>query len=289
VWYDIDKDGDKDLVLSLEWDGIVAFINNKGHFTKQYLTDKKGWWNFVLPTDIDNDGDIDLVAGNLGLNSRLKATDTQPIRMYYNDFDNNGTKEQILTYYLNGKELVFANKDELQRQMPALKKQFLYAEDFAKASLADLFPQDKLDASQVFTANYFQNAVLINNGNLNYTVQAMPWQAQLSPFKDATVMDANGDNLPDILLFGNYDQNNIEMGRYDADFGTILLNQGNQQFAAESLNGLQVKGEVRHVRDITIEGKKAFILAKNNDSTMVIQFQQPTLRQYGFVEQHKKN
>ncbi len=104
----------------------------------------------MLPVDIDNDGDIDLVAGNLGLNSRLKATEQQPIRMYYNDFDNNGTNEQLLTYYLNGKELVFANKDELQRQMPALKKDFLYAEDFAKASLTDLFPQERLDASQRF-------------------------------------------------------------------------------------------------------------------------------------------
>ena len=113
----------------------------------------------------------------------------------------------------------------------------------------------------------------------------MPWQAQLSPYKDATVVDANDDNLPDILLFGNYDENNIEMGRYDADFGTILLNQGNHQFAAQSLNGLQVKGEVRHVRDITIGGKKAYILAKNNDSAMAIQFEQPPLKQVGLVKQ----
>jgi hypothetical protein len=269
----------------LEWDGIIAFINNKGHFTKQYLTDKKGWWNFVLPVDIDGDGDVDLIAGNLGLNSRLKTSDTQPVRMYYNDFDNNGTKEQILTYYLDNKELVFANKEELQRQMPALKKQFLYAEDFAKASLINLFPQAKLDDSQIFTANYFSNAVLINNGSLKYTVQAMPWQAQLSPYKDATVIDANDDNLPDVLLFGNYDGNNIEMGRYDADFGTILLNKGNHQFEVQSLNGLQVKGEVRHVRDITVGGKRAYLLAKNNDSAMVIQFEQPALKQLGFAKQ----
>jgi hypothetical protein len=238
--------------------------------------------------DIDKDGDVDLVAGNLGLNSRLKANDAQPVRMYYNDFDNNGTKEQILTYYLNNKELVFANKEELQRQIPTLKKQFLYAEDFAKATLTDLFPQDKLDASKIFTADYFDNAILINNGNLQYTVQPMPWQAQLSPYKDAQVIDANNDNLPDILLFGNYDANNIEMGRYDANFGTILLNKGNNQFAAQSLNGLQVKGEVRHVRNITIGGKKAYILAKNNDSAMVIQFEQPGVKQYGFVKQQEK-
>ena len=278
LWYDIDKDGDKDLLLSLEWDGIVAFINNKNHFTKQYLTDKKGWWNCLLPVDIDNDGDIDLVAGNLGLNSRLKASDKEPVRMYYNDFDNNGTKEQLLTYYLNGKELVFANKDELQKQMPSLKKNYLYAEDFAKASLTDLFPADKLNASQIFTANYFSNAILINDGKLHFTVQAMPWQAQLSPYKTAAVINANNDSLPDILLFGNYDENNIEMGRYDADFGTILLNKGNDKFAAQNLNGLQIKGEVRSAKPIVIKGKPSFVLARNNDSAMVIQFHLPALK-----------
>ncbi len=273
LWYDIDKDGDKDLLLSLEWDGIVAFINHKNHFTKQYLTDKKGWWNCLLPVDIDNDGDVDLVAGNLGLNSRLQASYQQPVRMYYNDFDNNGTKEQLLTYYLNNKELVFANKEELQKQMPGLKKDFLYAEDFAKASLSDLFSKDKLHDSQIFTANYFSNAILINDGNMHFSMQAMPWQAQLSPFKTATVVDANNDDLPDILLFGNYDENNIEMGRYDADFGTLLINKGHHQFAAQSLNGLQVEGEVREMKSISVADKPAFILSRNNDSAMIIQFQ----------------
>ena len=100
----------------------------------------------------------------------------------------------------------------------------------------------------------------------------MPWQAQLSSYRDAVVVDANRDSLPDILLVGNYYENNIQMGRYDADFGTLLLNQGNGKFSVESLNGLEIKGQVRHIRGIHIAGKEAFVLARNNDSTMVIQF-----------------
>ena len=100
----------------------------------------------------------------------------------------------------------------------------------------------------------------------------MPWQAQLSPYKDAVVVDANGDDLPDILLVGNYYENNIQMGRYDADFGTILINHGNGKFEPENLNGMVIKGQVRHIQKINIGKKEAFILVRNNDSTMVIQF-----------------
>ncbi len=272
LWFDLDKDGDKDLLVCVEWGGINAFINNKGKFTKKALTDKSGWWNFVLPVDIDNDGDIDLVAGNLGGNSRLKASSSEPVKLYFNDFDDNGKKEQVLTYYLNGKEILFANKDELQKQIPLIKKKFLYAEDFAKARLSDIFSSEKLNTSQVLTADYFSNAVLINDGKLNFSTQALPWQAQLSSYRDAVVVDANGDQLPDILIAGNYYDNNIQMGRYDADFGTILVNKGSGKFAAESINGLQVKGQVRNIRPITIQNQTAFILARNNDSTLVVRF-----------------
>jgi hypothetical protein len=112
----------------------------------------------------------------------------------------------------------------------------------------------------------------MNDGNLNFTVQAMPWQAQISPYKTAVVVDANGDNLPDILLAGNYYENNIQMGRYDADFGTILLNKGHGKFEAETINGLTIKGQVRQMSEINIGKKKAYVLARNNDSTMVIEF-----------------
>jgi hypothetical protein len=234
------------------------------------LTEKNGWWNFILPVDIDNDGDTDLIAGNLGLNSRLKASDEEPVRLYYNDFDDNGKKEQIITYYVNGKEVPFASKDELQHQLPNIKKKFLYAEDFAKATIDEIFEGKKLEEAQVHTANYFANAMLINNGNLNFTVKALPWEAQLTSYRDAMVVDANADGLPDILLMGNYYDNNIQMGRYDADFGTILINKGKDNFDCENINGLQVRGQVRHVKKISIAGRDAFILAKNNDSTRVI-------------------
>jgi enediyne biosynthesis protein E4 len=272
VWYDIDQDGHKDLLLSLEWDGIVAFLNRSGTFQKKYLTTKKGWWNFLLPADVDGDGKVDLVLGNLGWNSRLKASEKEPVRLYYNDFDGNGSKEQVLSYYLDGKEIPFASKAELERQMPTLKKKFFYAEDFAKASMADVFGQDKLHGARVLTADYFSNAVLLNKGNLTFEIKALPPDAQLTPYKDAVLVNANGDDRPDILLMGNDYQSNISMGRYDADFGTLLVNKGGGNFVCTTLNGLVVKGQVRHIAPVVINHRQSYMLARNNDSTMVIQF-----------------
>jgi hypothetical protein len=273
IWYDLDKDGDQDLITCCEWGGIDAFINSSGKFSKKSLTTKKGWWNFILPCDVNGDGQADLVAGNLGLNSRLKASVQQPVKLYYYDFDGNGKKEQVLTYFVNGRELPFASKAELEKQMPVLRKQFLLAEDFAKASLEDVFSGEKLNHAEVLQANYLANALLINKGNLQFEVQALPWQAQLSPLKDAVIVNANNDQLPDILAVGNFYENNVEMGRYDADFGTILVNKGHGSFAGENISGLQVKGQSRHIKKIQLANKsEAFVLARNNDSIMVIQY-----------------
>ncbi len=275
LWFDLDNDGSKDLIISLEWGGIIAFMNSQGKLQEKVLTDKKGWWNFILPVDLNHDGHIDLIAGNLGMNSRLKASAKEPVRLYYNDFGGSGRKTQILSYYLNGKELPFANIEELEKQMPVLKKEFLFAEDFAKASMDELFTKDKLKKADTLTADYFPNAVLMNDGKLGFTVKALPWEAQLSSYRDAIVVQADDDSLPDIFMVGNYYDNNIQMGRYDADYGTMLLNKGNGNFVAEPINGLQIKGQTRHIRKIEIAGKAAFILAKNNDSVRVIQFNDP--------------
>jgi hypothetical protein len=269
-WFDMDKDGDEDLLISLEWGGIYAYINNKGSFAKQTLTDKQGWWNFVLPYDFDGDGDIDLIAGNLGENSRLKASQQEPVKLYYNDFDGNGKSEQILTYYVANKEILFTGKVDLDRQLPFLKKDLLYAKDFAKASVTDLFGKEKLAKAIVLSADCFSNSILINQGNLKFSVQRLPWQAQLSSFKDAVIYNANNDSLPDVLLVGNYYDNNTELGRNDADFGTILINSGNNNFFCESLNGLAIKGQSRRIKKINIRKQQAYVIARNSDNTLII-------------------
>jgi hypothetical protein len=278
VWFDIDKDNDKDLLVTCEWGGITAFINSNGQFVKKELTDKKGWWNFVLPVDADNDGDIDLIAGNLGLNSRLQATAEQPVQLYFNDFDDNGKKEQVLTYFVKNKEVTLSSKDELQRQIPMLKKKFIYAADFASAEFKDIFPLEKTKQAIISSANYFANSVLINNGNLNFTTQALPWQAQLATYRDAAIADVNNDNLPDIIFAGNFYSNTIHTGRYDADFGTVLINKGKGNFVCENLNGFSIKGEVRHIQPINILNQPAYIMAKNNDSLVVLKFKKVLLK-----------
>ncbi|HEX5024949.1 MAG TPA: VCBS repeat-containing protein, partial [Agriterribacter sp.] len=275
VWIDIDGDGDTDLVVCCEWGAISAFINNQGRFERKSITDKKGWWNFILPVDIDGDGDMDMVAGNLGLNSRLQASSIEPVRLYWNDFDNNGKKEQVITYYLGGKEIPLPGKDELQKQMPGLKKKYMYAGDFAKASLKDIFSADKIDQAKVLSADYFSNALLKNEGNGNFSIEPLPWNAQLSTYRTAAIVNANDDSLPDILLGGNYYDSNIASGRYDADCGTILMNRGNGKLVCESLNGLVIRGQVRHISPVKIAGEDAFILARNDDTAAVLKFTTP--------------
>ncbi|MBN8672494.1 MAG: VCBS repeat-containing protein [Chitinophagales bacterium] len=268
---DIDNDGDSDLLLALEWDRIVIMKNTAAKFTRQYLSGEKGWWNFILPVDIDNDGDIDLLAGNQGLNSRLKATKETPVNFYYNDFDGNGKKDQVITYYQEGQEIPFANKAELERQMPVLKKKFLYAEDFAKASVHEVFGKDKIKEAVHFSADYFANAIFINDGKMNFTVSELPWQAQLTAYRDAVIDDFNKDGLPDILLAGNFYPNNIQMGRYDADMGSVLINSGQGNFQCIKFSNIFIRGEVRHIRRIKTDNQDLFLYVRNNDSVLIFQ------------------
>ncbi|MBS1950957.1 MAG: hypothetical protein OJF59_000031 [Cytophagales bacterium] len=266
-WYDLDHDGDKDLLTSEDWGTINAYINEKGKFHLKKLTEKKGWWNFILPVDIDHDGDIDFVAGNQGLNNRLRPTAAEPVRLYLNDFDGNGRKEQIITYYLEGQEIPFMGKGDLQKILPSLKKKFLYAEKYAETPLKKIFPGSTLENSKILSVDFFANVILINDGKGNFHEQELPAENQFSPLKCGVLL---GADQPQVLLFGNFYQNNIQLGRNDADFGSVLSINKQGELISKDLKGIVVKGQVRHTGKIMINNKPCFILAMNHDSLRVI-------------------
>ena len=272
TWDDLDKDGKKDLLVSLEWGSLLWYKNKGGTFEQKEITNRKGWWQFMLPTDVNGDGHTDIIAGNLGLNSRLKASENEPVRMYVKDLDNNDITEQIITYYLDGREIPFANKDELIKQLPVLKKQYLYAGDFAKANLNELFGKEKLAEADKFEATEFSNALFLNDGKGNFTLQSLPAIAQWSNLRSAIALPNRANGLPDIWLGGNFYENNIQMGRYDADRGTILVNNGKGGFAAATPCIPGITGQVRKMARIRlgVKGEEAVVLAKNNEGLQLM-------------------
>ncbi|MGR3811533.1 VCBS repeat-containing protein [Jiulongibacter sp. NS-SX5] len=262
-WFDVDQDGDEDLILACQWDGVFAFINNQGSFEKTILTDKKGWWNTLYLTDIDQDGDQDILLGNLGENSRIKASEKEPVRLYVNDIDENGRLDQILTHYMNGEEVIFADKKELEKQMPFIRKKYNLSRDFSEAYFKDVFGRDKIDNATVFEANYFKNALLLNTGS-SFELRELPKASQYGP-KMAFGEVTNGQ----ILMLGNFYESNIQFGRYDGYYGGLLsMNDG--KINHSDLNNLKIKGQARSITPIMIQGQQCFIIARNDDVLMVI-------------------
>jgi hypothetical protein len=264
-WYDMDGDGDVDLLLALEWGALTMLENNTGKFSKRILHPAKGWWNFLVPVDINKDGLPDLIAGNQGYNNRLKPENGKPIRLYVNDFDGNGKREQLLTYYIKEKEHLFANKMELEKQLPYLKKKFLYAGDFAKASLGDIIEPAKLKEAKLFTADDFVSGYLINKGNWQFEWHAFPWEVQLSPYRSTELVDVNGDGWMDLLVGPNFYANSIQMGRNDAGVAAVLLNENGNAFRYLPW-ATKVTGEIRKFAPIELNKEQLFLTVRNNDS-----------------------
>ncbi len=272
AWADIDQDGDPDLLLAVEWGPVQLFINNGGQLEKRALNDMTGWWNFILPYDFDQDGDMDILAGNLGANSKLQPTTEEPVRMYVNDFDNNGQIEQILTYYVKGREVPFANYEEITKQLVALKKKYLYARDFAKATLPEILGEEDFAAAEVLEVNTLKSMYFENTGDgPSFRAHPLPDELQFSSLNAASLYDFDSDGRVDALLGGNFYENNIEMGRYDASFGNVLSIGEGGSFLVSPLGRLKVKGQVRAIRPIRIGGKLCFILARNDDTVLVVQ------------------
>lgn len=268
-WTDIDLDGDPDLVLALEWGAVTLFVNDGDKLKKQAVSKHTGWWKFVSAGDYDGDGDVDIIAGNTGQNARFKPTFDEPLSLYIQDFDDNGQVDQVMTYYLDGREIPFANYFELTKQMPFLKKKYLYAQDFAAASIPELFGADKVAEAELLQVNTLENAYFENTGNLIFKLRPLPPNLQFSTINTAAAVGITDDSQ-DVILAGNFYDNNVEMGRYDANYGSLLSIDKNGKFATDDLGNLKIKGQVRKIAPIVIAGETSYIFARNNQSAVIV-------------------
>ncbi|GAB4015349.1 VCBS repeat-containing protein [Spirosoma koreense] len=281
VWADVDNDHYPDLVLVGDWMPITILRNKRGkgfeRMDNESLKQTGGWWNTVHAADLDNDGDLDFVLGNLGLNSRMVASIGGPAHLYGNDFDRNGSYEQIITCYRPGadgqpRECVMVQKPDLQKRIPSIKTKYIKHVDYAKAGLEDIFSAEQREGMTVKTVQTAETSIAINDGKGNFTIRALPLQAQTSPIHAILTGDYNGDGKMDILLTGNFFDVLTEVGRYDANYGLLLLGDGNLRFTGTKpeRTGFFVRGQVRQMLPIrSTNGKELIVLAKNNDRAQI--------------------
>lgn len=261
---DMDGDNDLDIVAACEWDGIKLFTNEGGKWKSSMLYSGHGWWSSLIISDLDGDGDPDVLAGNQGLNTRMKASPEKPVRMYYADMDNNGTKEQIVTYYIGDREIPLANKTELEKKLPPVKKKFLKASDFAKADLKDILSFYDLKKAQKMEADQFANMVIYQQAKGQYSASALPSNMQYAPLTAAASLGKN-----EWLIGMNKYNSNVQIGRYDADFGGILTITGKEP-KYQHLPGLLLKGAIKKILPIQVNGKTQYLIVKNNDSCALL-------------------
>jgi hypothetical protein len=277
-WMDYDRDGDPDLVLVGEWMKVCIFRNDEGHFTDitspTGLDETSGLWNCIQVADVDRDGDLDLICGNLGLNSLLKASKQEPVEMYVNDFDNNGSLDQVICSYHNGISYPMASLDELARQIAGLKKKYPNYSDFGGKTAKDIFGKEKLDQSIIKRVVLFESCLFLNNGDGTFEINKLPKIAQLSPVRDIFVHDFDLDGKSDLVLVGNNYSARPSVGRYDASYGWCLLGETGHGFSAlmPVESGLRINGDARKIHPIEVLGKHFLVAAVNDGNLQIFQY-----------------
>ncbi len=278
AWMDWDKDGQQDLIITGEWMNVSIFKNDKGHFTDvtrtSGLSETSGWWNCIRAADVDGDGNMDLICGNLGLNSYLKASVKEPVEMYLNDFDNNGSLDQVICTYQDGKSYPFASLDELSAQIAGLDKKYPKYSDFGGKTVEDIFGRSAIEKSLVKKAVLFESCLFHNKGDGTFEIKKLPTEAQFSPVRSIITGDYNKDGISDIVIAGNNYVVRPSYGRYDASFGWCLLGNTNHEFTAlmPVRSGLRINGDARKIVPIDIAGKHYLVAAVNNGDLQVFQF-----------------
>jgi enediyne biosynthesis protein E4 len=276
TWLDIDADKDLDLVVVGDWMPINIFINEYGLLNDPIIVkNSNGWWTRVEAADLDHDNHIDLVLGNWGLNSKLKASVDRPITMFVDDFDDNGKSEFIINWYPPFDQVAypFAPKTELTFQLPGLRKSILRYEDYAGKTYDSLFAPHTRQSALKYRVNFLESAVLWNNGNMKFQLTPLPMEAQVSPVFGIITDDLDEDGYEDIWLGGNFYGMKPQLGRHDASRGIFLKGLEARLFDNVSSNasGIFVGGQVRDATVLRAMSSTQILIARNNGSVLLFE------------------
>jgi hypothetical protein len=271
VWEDVDNDNKKDLIIVGDWMAPQIFKNTGRRLAvyKSNLSGYSGFWNSVQCVDLNNDGKKDLILGNKGTNTSYKATAKNPMRLFINDFDSNGTIEQISTRTIDEKDMPINLKQELAKQIPSIKKKNLNYSDYAKKTIQEIFAPEVIANSLQKMAVIQESIIAINKGNGQFEIQVMPQEVQLSTVNTSCVLDINKDGNLDIILGGNQYEFKPQFGRLDSSHGSVLLGNKKGKFSLLPYpkSGIFITGEVQKMKAIKTKNKAAsFIAVLNNAS-----------------------
>ena len=271
VWEDIDNDSKKDLIIVGDWMAPKIFKNTGSRLAefKTNLSEYSGFWNAVTCVDLNNDGKKDLVLGNKGTNTNYKASKGNPMRLFVNDFDNNGTIEQIATRSIDGKDLPLNLKQDVAKQIPMIKKKNLSYADYAKKTFQELFAKEVVDNTIKKEAKIQESVIAINKGNGQFEIKLLPKEVQFSCVNTICAMDVNKDGFLDILLGGNQYEFKPQFTRLDSNYGSLLLGNKNGTYSWVPYNksGIFMKGEVKHLKSIKNANNSVSVIAVINDNS----------------------
>ena len=275
VWADYDNDGATDLIVAGDWMALTVYKNKGNKFEKvtapNGLNEATGFWQTVKAADFDKDGDMDLIAGNLGTNTKFRKEENGALRMYVKDIDGNESLDHILAYNLNDNWYPVATKDELGKQLPLINKRFTDYKGYAGKTVDELFEHDELKDARLLEVNTFESVLWENTGKGQFKKHALPREAQVSKMFAFHVADVNQDGNLDVIAGGNFYGVSTYQGRYDSSYGVLLQGNGKGGFDAISLAkaGLVLEGEVRDIKMLRIKDEDVMLVARNNEPLQV--------------------